>query len=97
LATRHSLVRRPHEVNRMLLGSLLVRPVFLADCVLNGLAVRCEPPLILRRAMRGIWQGHDGAATAISILGRTSLTVTVTLIPGLRRTRPGRGTTIESL
>jgi hypothetical protein len=36
--------------------------------------------------------GHDGTSTAIGILGRTSLTVTVTLIPGLRRTRPGRGT-----
>jgi hypothetical protein len=34
--------------------------------------------------------GHQAAATAIGILGCASLAVTVTLIPGLRRSRPGR-------
>ena len=33
--------------------------------------------------------GHAGAATAIGVLGCASLAVTVALIPGLRRTRPG--------
>ena len=32
--------------------------------------------------------GTAGAATAIGVLGCVSLTVTVSLIPGLRRTRP---------
>jgi cyanate permease len=35
--------------------------------------------------------GTAGAAMAIGILGCASLTVTVSLIPGLRRTRPQRG------
>ena len=34
--------------------------------------------------------GHAGAATAIGVMGCASLVVTVTLIPGLRRTRPRR-------
>ena len=32
--------------------------------------------------------GQAGAATAIGVMGCASLAVTVTLIPGLRRTRP---------
>ncbi len=36
--------------------------------------------------------GPGAAATAIGVMGCASLTVTVTLIPGLRRTRPPRGT-----
>jgi hypothetical protein len=199
-ATGHSLLRRSHEVNRMLLGSPLLRPVFLAGCVPNGLVVGCEslfipfggraagylmavtaagmlagdilvgrvlpvaartwlveplrfllaapyvlflfhPPLAAAlalgffasagyaaslplqerllahtaadvrgqvlglystalTAMQGIAAvlagllaqrlggGHPGASTAIGVLGCASLTVTVILIPGLRRTRP---------
>jgi hypothetical protein len=40
--TGRSLVRRSHEVNLALLGSPLLRPVFLAGCVPNGLVVGCE-------------------------------------------------------
>ncbi len=40
--TGHSLMRRSHEVNRALLGSPLLRPVFLAGCLPNGLVVGCE-------------------------------------------------------
>ena len=43
--TGHSLMRRSHEVNRALLGSPLLRPVFLAGCLPNGLVVgasRCS-------------------------------------------------------
>jgi hypothetical protein len=198
--TGHSLVSRSREVNRALLGSPLLRPVFLAGCLPNGLVVGCEslfipfgghaagylmavasagmlagdilvgrvlpaaartwlveplrfllatpyvlflvhPPLpaalalgflasvgyaaslplqerLLTHttadvrgqvlglystgmtAMQGIaavlagvlaqrlGAGHAGASTAIGIMGCASLTVTVTLIPGLRRTRP---------
>jgi hypothetical protein len=198
--TGQSLVRRSREVNRALLGSPLLRPVFLAGCVPNGLVVGCEslfvpfgehaagyllavtaagmlagdvlvgrvlpaaartwlveplrfllaapyvlfllhPPLpaaltlgflasagyaaslplqerLLTHtgagvrgqvlglystgtmAMQGIAAvlagllaqrlggGPAGAATAIGVMGCASLTVTVTLIPGLRRTRP---------
>ena len=197
-----SLVRRSREVNLALLGSPLLRPVFLAGCVPNGLVVGCEslfipfgghaagyllavtaagmlagdilvgrvlpvaartwlveplrfllaapyvvfllhPPLpaaltlgflasagyaaslplqerLLAHtgagvrgqvlglystavtAMQGIAAvlagllaqrlggGNAGAATAIGVLGCASLAVTVALIPGLRRTRPGR-------
>ena len=35
--------------------------------------------------------GSAAATTAIGLMGCASLTVTVALIPGLRRTRPGRG------
>jgi hypothetical protein len=196
-----SLVRRSREVNRALLGSPLLRPVFLAGSVPNGLVVGCEslfipfgghvagyllavtaagmlagdvlvgrvlpvaartwlveplrfllaapyvvfllhPPLpaalalgflasagyaaslplqerLLAHtgadvrgqvlglystavtAMQGIAAvlagllaqrfggGHAGAATAIGVFGCASLAVTVVLIPGLRRTRPG--------
>ena len=195
------LVRRSREVNRLLLGSPLLRPVLLAGCVPNGIVVGCEslfipfgaraagylmaataagmltgdilvgrvlpaaartwlveplrfllaapyvlfllrPPLTVAlalgfcasagyaaslplqerllahtaadvrgqalglystgmTAMQGIaavlagslaqWLGggHRAAATAIGILGCASLAVTVALIPGLRRTRPG--------
>jgi hypothetical protein len=38
----HSLVGRSREVNRSLLGSPRLRPVFLAGCVPNGLVVGCE-------------------------------------------------------
>src|SRR6185437_593339 len=34
--------------------------------------------------------GHAGATTAIGVTGCASLAVTVALVPGLRRTRPGR-------
>lgn len=37
-----SLVRRSRAVNRALLGSPLLRPVFIAGCVPNGLVVGCE-------------------------------------------------------
>lgn len=201
--TGRSLVSRSRSVNRALLGSRLLRPVFIAGCVPNGLVVGCEslfvpfgahaagyllavtsagmltgdilvgrvlpaaartwlveplrfllaapyvlfllrPPLpaalalgflasagyaaslplqerllahttpdvrgqvlglysTAMMAMQGIAAvlagllaqrlggGPSGAATAIGLLGCASLTVTVTLIPGLRRTRPRRG------
>lgn len=201
--TGRSLVSRSRSVNRALLGSRLLRPVFIAGCVPNGLVVGCEslfvpfgahaagyllavtsagmltgdilvgrvlpaaartwlveplrfllaapyvlfllrPPLpaaltlgflasagyaaslplqerllahttpdvrgqvlglysTAMMAMQGIAAvlagllaqrlggGLSGAATAIGLLGCASLTVTVTLIPGLRRTRPRRG------
>jgi len=38
----HRLIRRSRQVNRELLGSPLLRPVFLAGCVPNGLVVGCE-------------------------------------------------------
>ncbi len=37
-----SMVRRSREVNRALLGSPLLRPVFLAGCLPNGRVVGCE-------------------------------------------------------
>jgi MFS family permease len=37
---------------------------------------------------RGLGGGPSSAATAIGILGCASLTVTIALIPGLRRSRP---------
>ncbi len=40
--TGHSMVRRSHAVNRALLGSPRLRPVFLAGCLPNGLVVGCE-------------------------------------------------------
>lgn len=40
--TSQSLVRRSRAVNRALLGSPLLRPLFLAGCVPNGLVVGCE-------------------------------------------------------
>jgi hypothetical protein len=40
--TGQRLVRRSHAVNRALLGSPLLRPLFLAGCVPNGLVVGCE-------------------------------------------------------
>ena len=201
--TGQSLVSRSRTVNRALLGSRLLRPVFIAGCVPNGLVVGCEslfvpfgahaagyllavtsagmlagdilvgrvlpaaartwlveplrfllaapyvlfllhPPLpaalalgflasagyaaslplqerllahttpdvrgqvlglysTAMMAMQGIAAvlagllaqdlggGPRGAATAIGLLGCASLTVTVTLIPGLRRTRPRHG------
>lgn len=197
-----SLVRRSREVNRALLGSPLLRPLFIAGCVPNGLVVGCEslfipfgghaagylmavtsagmlagdilvgrvlpaaartrlveplrfllaapyvlfllhPPLLaalplgflasagyaaslplqerllvhtgadVRGQVLGLYStavmatqgiaavlagllaqrlgaGQAGASTAIGLLGCASLTVTVTLIPGLRRTRPAR-------
>ncbi|MGH3247342.1 MAG: MFS transporter [Trebonia sp.] len=201
--TGQRLVRRSRAVNRVLLGSPLLRPVLLAGCVPNGLVVGCEslfipfgahaagyllavtaagmlcgdvlvgrvlpaaartwlveplrfllaapyvlflfrPPLPVAltlgflasagyaaslplqerllthtaadvrgqvlglystgtMAMQGVAAllagllaqrlggGQAAAATAIGILGCASLTVTVTLIPGLRRTRPPVG------
>jgi len=205
--TGRSMVSRSRAVNRSLLGSPLLRPVFIAGCVPNGLVVGCEslfvpfgahaagyllavtaagmlagdvlvgrvlpaasrtwlveplrfllaapyvlfffrPPLLAAcalgflasvgyaanlplqerlithtsadirgqvlglystgmMAMQGIAAvlagllaqyfharglgGPAGAETAIGVLGCASLTVTVMLIPGLRRTRPRRG------
>jgi len=41
-ATSQSMVSRSRTVNRSLLGSPLLRPVFIAGCVPNGLVVGCE-------------------------------------------------------
>jgi hypothetical protein len=40
--TGQSMVSRSRAVNRSLLGSPLLRPVFIASCVPNGLVVGCE-------------------------------------------------------
>jgi MFS family permease len=64
-ASGHSLLRRSHEVNRMLLGSPLLRPVFLAGCVPNGLVVGCESLFI---PFGGRAAGYLMAVTAAGML-----------------------------
>ena len=63
--TGHSLVGRSHEVNRALLGSPLLRPVFLAGCVPNGLVVGCESLFI---PFGGRAAGYLMAVTAAGML-----------------------------
>ena len=60
-----SLVRRSREVNLALLGSPLLRPVFLAGCVPNGLVVGCESLFI---PFGGHAAGYLLAATAAGML-----------------------------
>jgi len=60
-----SLVRRSREVNRALLGSPLLRPVFLAGCVPNGLVVGCESLFI---PFGGHAAGYLLAVTAAGML-----------------------------
>jgi hypothetical protein len=61
----HSLVRRSRAVNRALLGSPLLRPVFLAGCVPNGLVVGCESLFV---PFAGHAAGYLMAVTAAGML-----------------------------
>jgi hypothetical protein len=63
--TGHSLVGRSHEVNRALLSSPLLRPVFLAGCVPNGLVVGCQSLFI---PFGGRAAGYLMAVTAAGML-----------------------------
>jgi hypothetical protein len=63
--TGQRMVRRSHEVNRALLGSPLLRPLFLAGCVPNGLVVGCESLFI---PFGGHTAGYLMAATAAGML-----------------------------
>ncbi len=64
-ATGHSVVRRSREVNRALFGSPLLRPVFIAGCVPNGLVVGCESLFVPFGAHAA---GYLFAATAAGML-----------------------------
>ncbi|WP_020575140.1 MFS transporter [Actinopolymorpha alba] len=61
-ATAASVVRRSHEVNRRLLGSRIVRPVFLTLWVPNGLIVGCEALYVPFAGDRAGWLFAVGAA-----------------------------------
>jgi hypothetical protein len=63
--TGRSLVRRSRAVNRALLGSPLLRPLFLAGCVPNGLVVGCESLFI---PFGGHAAGYLMAVTAAGML-----------------------------
>jgi hypothetical protein len=60
-----SLARRSRAVNRMLLGSPLLRPLFIAGCVPNGLVVGCESLFI---PFGGRQAGYLMAVTAAGML-----------------------------
>jgi hypothetical protein len=60
-----SLARRSRAVNRMLLGSPLLRPLFIAGCVPNGLVVGCESLFI---PFGGHQAGYLMAVTAAGML-----------------------------
>jgi hypothetical protein len=64
-ATGQSLIRRSHQVNRALLGSARLRPLFLAGCVPNGLVVGCESLFI---PFGGHAAGYLMAVTAAGML-----------------------------
>ena len=64
-ATTASVVRRAHAVNRALLGSRLIRPVFLASWVPNGLVVGCESLFV---PLAGRHAGYLFSATAAGML-----------------------------
>jgi hypothetical protein len=59
------LVQRAHAINRMLLGSPLLRPVFLAAWIPNGLIVGCESLFV---PFAGRSAGYLFAATAAGML-----------------------------
>jgi hypothetical protein len=63
--TGDSMVRRSHAVNRALFGSRLLRPLFIAGCVPNGLVVGCESLFI---PFGGHAAGYLLAATAAGML-----------------------------
>jgi hypothetical protein len=63
--TGESMVRRSHAVNRALFGSPLLRPVFIAGCVPNGLVVGCESLFV---PFAGHAAGYVFAATACGML-----------------------------
>ena len=60
-----SLARRSRAVNRMLLGSPRLRPLFIAGCVPNGLVVGCESLFI---PFGGHQAGYLMAVTAAGML-----------------------------
>jgi hypothetical protein len=60
-----SLMRRSRQVNRALLGSPLLRPLFIAGCVPNGLVVGCESLFI---PFAGHRAGYLMAVTAAGML-----------------------------
>ncbi|HTW20107.1 MAG TPA: hypothetical protein VME70_07855 [Mycobacteriales bacterium] len=64
-ATSDSAVRRAHAVNLALLGSRMLRPVFLAGWVPNGLVVGCESLFV---PFAGRHAGYLYAATAAGML-----------------------------
>lgn len=63
--TGESMVRRSREVNRALFGSPLLRPLFIAGCVPNGLVVGCESLFV---PFGGHAAGYLFAATAAGML-----------------------------
>jgi predicted MFS family arabinose efflux permease len=63
--TGEALVRRSREVNRRLLGSRVVRPVFLSLWVPNGLVVGCEALFV---PFAGERAGYLFAVTAAGML-----------------------------
>jgi MFS family permease len=63
--TGHSMVHRSRQVNRALFGSPLLRPVFIAGCVPNGLVVGCESLFV---PFGGHTAGYLLAATAAGML-----------------------------
>ena len=60
------MVRRTHQVNRLLLGSRVLRPLYLSSWVPNGLIVGCEALYI---PFAGQQAGYLLAATAAGMLG----------------------------
>jgi hypothetical protein len=81
------LVRRARAVNRMLLGSPRLRPVYLAAWVPNGLIVGCESLFV---PFAGRSAGYLFAVTAAGMLGGDILVGRV--LPG-----PARGWLVEPL
>ena len=63
---RGPVVRRTHQVNRLLLGSRVLRPLYLSSWVPNGLIVGCEALYI---PFAGQQAGYLLAATAAGMLG----------------------------
>ena len=63
---RGPVVRRTHQVNRLLLGSRVLRPLYLSSWIPNGLIVGCEALYI---PFAGQQAGYLLAATAAGMLG----------------------------
>ena len=78
-------VRRSRAVNRLLLGSRVLRPVYLALWVPNGLVVGCEALIV---PFAGDGAGFLFAATAVGML-------TGDVLMGTRRAAPLRDRLVE--
>jgi MFS family permease len=63
--TTASVARRAHAVNRALLSSRLIRPIFLASWIPNGLVVGCESLFV---PLAGRYAGYLFSATAAGML-----------------------------